>query len=83
MRKYLYKSVVFHIARYAGLGSGGPEVKPSTSGPLPVRLKELTGKLRWMNWEPVSLTGCLSEVRRSHKEERERRDGMELSLIHI
>ena len=65
MRNYLYKSVVFHIARYAGLGSGGPEVKPSTSGPLPVRLKELTGKLRWMNWEPVSLTGCLSEVRRS------------------
>ena len=61
MRKYLYKSVVFHIARYAGLGSGGPEVKPSTSGPMPVRLKELTGKLRWMNWEPVSLT---AKVRR-------------------
>ena len=37
--KYLYKSVVFLIARYAGLGSGRSEVKPSTSGPLPVRLK--------------------------------------------
>ena len=65
MRNYLYKSVVFHIARYAGLGSGGPEVKPSTSGPLPVRLKELTGKLGWMRWEPVSLTP-FGEVRRSH-----------------
>ena len=37
--KYLYKSVVFLIARYAGLGSCRSEVKPSTSGPLPVRLK--------------------------------------------
>ena len=62
---YLYKNDIFIIARSAGLGSGRPEEKPSTSEPLPVRLKELTGKLGWMKWEPMSLTGCLSEVRRS------------------
>ena len=50
--KYLYKSIVLFIARRASLGQGLPEVKPSTSEPLPVRLRELPGKLRWMNWEP-------------------------------
>jgi len=51
--EYLYiTSSLLFIARYAGLGSGRPEVKPSTSEPLPVRLKELTGKLGWMKWEP-------------------------------
>ena len=65
--KYLYSIIALFIACYAGLGQGLPEVKPSTSGPLPVRLKELPGKLRWMNWEPVSLTGCLSEGRRSQE----------------
>ena len=50
---------------YASLGQGLPEVKPSTSEPLPVRLKELKGKLGWMNWEPMSLTGCSDEGRRS------------------
>jgi len=39
-------------------------VKPSTPRPLPVRLKELAGKSRWMNWEPPS--GCPCEGRRSH-----------------
>ena len=67
--KYLYKGVVFFIARGAGLGSGRPEVKPSTSEPLPVRLRELAGKLGWMNWEPVSLAGCLCEGRRSRYHE--------------
>jgi len=53
----------------AGLGSGRPEEKPSTPEPLPVRLKELTGKLGWMKWEPMSLTGCpFSERRRSREE---------------
>jgi len=52
----LYKSVVLFIARIAGLGQGLPEEKPSTLEPLPVRLRELTGKLGWMNWEPMSLT---------------------------
>ena len=53
---YLYKNDIFIIARCAGLGSGRPEEKPSTSEPLPVRLRELAGKLGWMNWEPMSLT---------------------------
>ena len=52
----LYKSVVLFIARIAGLGQGLPEEKPSTLEPLPVRLRELTGKLGWMKWEPMSLT---------------------------
>jgi len=59
-RKYLYNIIVFITARSAGLGSGRPEVKPSTLGPLPVRLKELAGKSRWMNWEPNLAGGCLS-----------------------
>ena len=54
--KYLYSIIALFIACYAGLGLGLPEVKPSTSEPLPVRLKELPGKLRWMNWEPMNLT---------------------------
>ena len=54
--KYLYKGVVFFIARGAGLGLGRPEVKPSTSEPMPVRLRELAGKLGWMKWEPMNLT---------------------------
>ena len=64
---YLYSITVLFIACYAGLGQGLPEVKPSTSGPLPVRLKELTGKLRWMNWEPP-LRMPLSKGRRSRGE---------------
>ena len=48
----LYKSDIFIIARRASLGLGRPEVKPSTPEPMPGRLKELTGKLRWMKWEP-------------------------------
>ena len=46
----------------ASLGLGQPEEKPSTLGPLPGRLKELTGKLGWMKWEPPPL---FSEGRRS------------------
>ena len=66
MGEYLYKSIVFIIVRSAGLGLGRPEVKPSTPRPLPVRLKELAGKSRWMNWEPVSLAeDAPSEGRRS------------------
>jgi len=65
---YLYSIVVFFIACYAGLGQGLPEVKPSTSEPLPGRLRELPGKLRWMKWEPMSLTGCPGEGRRSRGE---------------
>jgi len=62
--RYLYNISVFIAACGAGLGSGGPEEKPSTSGPLPVRLKELPGKLGWMNWEPMSLAGMpLTSVR--------------------
>ena len=53
------------IARSAGLGRGPPEVKPSTLEPLPGRLRELPGKLGWMKWEPVNLTGYLSGGRRS------------------
>ena len=45
-------SLLLFVARCASLGRGPPEVKPSTSEPLPVRLKELKGKLGWMNWEP-------------------------------
>ena len=56
------KSIVFFIARRASLGLGQPEVKPSTPEPMPVRLKELTGKLGWMKWEPLPL---FSEGRRS------------------
>ena len=41
---YLYNIIVAFIARGAGLGSGRPEVKPSTPRPLPVWLKELAGK---------------------------------------
>ena len=48
----------------ASLGLGQPEVKPSTPEPLPVRLKELTGKLGWMKWEPPTL---FSEGRRSRE----------------
>ena len=44
MVRYLYKSIALSIAS-ASLGQGLPEVKPSTSEPLPGRLKELTGKL--------------------------------------
>ena len=60
--KYLYGIIVLFIARRAGLGSGRPEVKPSTPEPLPVRLKELPGKLGRMKWEPPPL---FSEGRRS------------------
>ena len=38
------------------VGLGRPEEKPSTPEPLPVRLRELPGKLGWMKWEPMSLT---------------------------
>ena len=38
------------------VGLGRPEEKPSTLEPLPVRLRELPGKLGWMKWEPMSLT---------------------------
>ena len=62
--KYLYSIIVLFIACKAGLGLGQPEEKPSTSGPLPVRLKELPGKLRWMKWEPPPLIG---EGRRSQE----------------
>ena len=62
--KVVYITSSYHLLlAYAGLGQGLPEVKPSTSGPLPVRLKELTGKLGWMKWEPVSLTGGGCQVR--------------------
>jgi len=61
-KKYLYKSIVLFIACYAGLGLGQPEEKPSISEPLPGRLRELPGKLRWMKWEPPPLIG---EGRRS------------------
>ena len=47
------------------VGLGRPEEKPSTSESLPVRLRELAGKLGWMKWEPVNLTGYLSGGRRS------------------
>ncbi len=54
-QRYLYSIIVLFIARYAGLGSGQPEVKPSTEIG---RLKELTGKLGWMNgnllWMPLT-----------------------------
>ena len=46
----------------ASLWSCRPEERLSTSEPLPGRLKELTGKLRWMKWEPPPL---FSEGRRS------------------
>ena len=36
--KYLYRIIVLFIALW-GLGLGQPEVKPSTSEPLPARLK--------------------------------------------
>ena len=58
--EYLYDVIVFITACYAGLGSGRPEVKPSTLEPLPGRLKEPKGKLRWMNWEPNLAGGGLS-----------------------
>ena len=45
MVEYLYSIIVLFIARFASLGLGQPEVKPSTLGPLPGRLKELPGKL--------------------------------------
>ena len=54
--EYLYDIIIFITACSAGLGLGRPEVKPSTPEPLPGRLRELTGKLGWMNWEPMSLT---------------------------
>ena len=66
MVKYLYSIIVLFIARRASLGRGPPEVKPSTSEPLPARLRELAGKLGWMNWEPnLAEDAPLSEVRRS------------------
>ena len=37
--KYLYSTSVLLLLASAGLGSGRPEVKPSTPRPLPVRLK--------------------------------------------
>ena len=39
--KYLYSIIVFFIARSAGLGSGRPEVKPSTPEPLPLRVSRV------------------------------------------
>ena len=54
----------YSLPASAGLGQGLPEVKPSTSEPLPARLKELAGKLGWMKWEPP-LRMPLSEGRRS------------------
>ena len=68
--KVLYSIIVLFIACYAGLGLGQPEVKPSTSGPLPVRLKELTGKLVWMKWEPPPLIGEGGGHKRSGKQAR-------------
>jgi len=67
--KYLYSGIALFIVRSAGLGSGRPEVKPSTSGPLPARLKELAGKLGWMKWEPPPLEDAphFSEGRRSRQ----------------
>jgi len=38
-------SSYYSLLADASLGQGQPEEKPSTSEPLPVRLKELTGKL--------------------------------------
>ncbi len=60
----LYNIIVLFTARRASLGLGQPEVKPSTPEPMPVRLKELTGKLGWMKWEPLPL---FSEGRRSRE----------------
>ena len=37
--KYLYSTTVLLLLASAGLGSGRPEVKPSTPRPLPLRLK--------------------------------------------
>jgi len=51
----------YSLLASAGLGLGRPEVKPSTSGPLPARLKELAGKPGWMKWEPnLAEGGCPS-----------------------
>ena len=58
--EYLYDVIVFITARSAGLGLGRPEVKPSTPESLPGRLRELPGKLGWMNWEPNLAGGGLS-----------------------
>jgi len=86
-RKYLYNIIVFITACIAGLGSGGPEVKPSTPRPLPARLRELAGKSRWMNWEP-NLAGGGCQVRGGgHKScecarEKERGGGSNRKLRH-
>ncbi|MCD6387744.1 MAG: hypothetical protein J7L30_05445 [Methanophagales archaeon] len=59
-------SSYYSLLADASLGSGGPEVKPSTLEPLPGRLRELTGKLRWMKWEPnLAEDAPFSEGRRS------------------
>ena len=59
-------SPYYSLLADASLGSGRPEVKPSTPRPLPARLRELAGKSRWMNWEPnLAEDAPLSEVRRS------------------
>ena len=62
---FIIRATYSSLLASASLGSGGPEVKPSTPEPLPVRLRELAGKLGWMNWEPPPL---FSEGRRSHRE---------------
>jgi len=54
--KYYIASSYFSLLADASLGQGLPEVKPSTPEPLPGRLRELPGKLGWMNWEPMNLT---------------------------
>ena len=62
---YLFKRIqqgrcvgmfLYGVSFVYDVGLGRPEEKPSTSGPLPARLKELAGKLGWMKWEPMSLT---------------------------
>ena len=62
---YLFKRIqqgwcvgmfLYGVSFVYDVGLGRPEEKPSTLEPLPVRLRELTGKLGWMKWEPMSLT---------------------------
>jgi len=69
---YLFKRVqqgrhvgmfLYGVSFVYDVGLGRPEEKPSTLEPLPVWLRELTGKLGWMKWEPVSLTGGGCQVR--------------------
>ena len=59
--KYLNSIIVLFIARYAGLGSGRPEVKPSTPEPLPLRVSRVDE----MGTSPHRMP--LSEGRRSHR----------------